>query len=97
MSDERIRRIVDETVSRAEQACRYAVKHQNFSGTNPDYESGFEIGANVCEAAIAAHVARHYHEIIKADSPTELVVRVGRCIICMEYTYPCDDCLKAAE
>lgn len=56
-------RLVDLVVERAEQACRYALKHQNFDGdTDPEYRSGWEVATSVCEKAIKDQVARHIVE-----------------------------------
>ena len=55
-------RIVNLVIERGEQACRYAVKHQDFSADEVDYRSGFEVGAEVCESAIRRHVLRHIEE-----------------------------------
>ena len=53
-------RLVDLVVERAEQACRYALKHQIFgSDTDPQYRSGWEVAASVCEGAIRDQVMRH--------------------------------------
>jgi hypothetical protein len=59
-----VRLVVAETVSRAEQACRYALKHQDFSDTPTNYRNGWEVGAEVCKGAIADHVERHIEDII---------------------------------
>lgn len=59
-----IDKVRDETISRAEQACRYALKHQNFDGSN-EYEGGWRDAAEVCEGAIAPHVRRHAEEDLK--------------------------------
>lgn len=56
--------LIDLVIERAEQACRYALKHQNFdSDTDPEFRSGWEVGASVCEGAIRSHVLQH----IEAD------------------------------
>lgn len=55
-------RIIQAAIERAEQACRYVLKHQNFEGES-EYQDGFEIACEVCEKAIAEHVRRH----IEAD------------------------------
>lgn len=45
-------KIIDAVIERAEQACRYALKHQNFSQSDPEYIKGWEVAAKVCEGAI---------------------------------------------
>lgn len=54
-------RIVDLVIERAEQACRYALKHQEFSDCdgNSHYREGWEVAAAVCEGAIKGHVLAH--------------------------------------
>ena len=53
-------KIIDAVIARAEQACRYALKHQNFDDdTNPEFKSGWEVAAEVCEGAIRDAVMRH--------------------------------------
>ena len=60
------RKIVDAVIERAEQACRYAFKHQNFTrDENPEYVSGWEAAAEVCESAIRRHVEYHIEEDLK--------------------------------
>lgn len=56
-------KIVDAVIARAEQACRYAFKHQNFEADAGPYADGFETGAKVCEGGIRDAVMRH----IEAD------------------------------
>jgi hypothetical protein len=51
-------------VERAEQACRYVVKHQDFSESDPAYADGFRVGSKVCEMAIADHIERHLETIL---------------------------------
>lgn len=46
-------------IERAEQACRYALKRQEFCDSSPGYRDGWETAAEVCEAAIRPHVERH--------------------------------------
>ncbi len=46
-------------ISRAEQACRYALKHQDFTDSSEDYRNGFTAGSQVCESAIRPHIDRH--------------------------------------
>ena len=55
----------DETIERAEQACRYALKHQNFDSDNPEFKAGYEVAVAVCEGSIAPHVRRHAEEDLK--------------------------------
>lgn len=57
-SDER-EKLIQECIERAEQACRYALKHQDFTGACADYREGWEVAAEVCEKAIGPHVRRH--------------------------------------
>ena len=57
-------RLVRLVVERAEQACRYVVKHQDFSESDPAYAAGFRVGSNVCEMAIADHIERHLETIL---------------------------------
>jgi hypothetical protein len=52
-------RIVGLVIERAEQACRYALKHQRFEADNPEYRSGWEVAAATCEGAIRQHVMAH--------------------------------------
>jgi hypothetical protein len=59
-----VRLVIDETVSRAKQACRYAMKHQEFSDSSNDYRMGWEVGTEVCKDAIAENVGRHVEDII---------------------------------
>jgi hypothetical protein len=49
--------IIQAVIERAEQACRYAFKHQDIEAG--PYRDGFETGCETCEGAIAAHVRRH--------------------------------------
>jgi hypothetical protein len=52
--------LIDLVIERAEQACRYALKYQNFdSDTDPEFRSGWEVAASVCEGAIRESVMRH--------------------------------------
>jgi hypothetical protein len=59
--------LIDAVIERAEQACRYVFKSQNFNFTSEDneYGMGFELGCQVCENAIRSHVMRHIKEDIK--------------------------------
>jgi len=59
-----VQRLVRLIVARAEQACRYAVKHQDLSDSNQEYATGFRVFGKVCESAIAEHIARHLEEDI---------------------------------
>jgi hypothetical protein len=60
-----VRLVATEVVSRAEQACRYALKHQDLSDSPPEYKMGWEVGAMVCEAAIKQQVDRHFDDILR--------------------------------
>ena len=55
--------IVESAITSAEQACRYALKHQTFEagddGKITDYESGWTVAAAVCEGAIRSQVYNH--------------------------------------
>ncbi len=51
--------LIEEIISRAEQACRYALKHQNFPADMSKYQWGFSDAAVICEKAIREHVLRH--------------------------------------
>jgi hypothetical protein len=56
-------RLINLVIERAEQACRYALKHQNFdSDTDPEFRSGWEVAASVCEGAIRDSVMRHVED-----------------------------------
>lgn len=55
-------RTVNAIIERAEQACRYALKHQEFSADNPEFKSGWDVAAHVCEKAIRPHVLCHLSE-----------------------------------
>ena len=65
---------VNETIERAEQACRYALKHQDFMGAEPAYKEAWEVAASVCEKAIRSHVERH----IQQDVERALAAARGR-------------------
>jgi len=58
--------LIDKLISRAEQACRYAVKHQSLGDS--DYDKGFAVGGGVCETAIREHIMRHLAEDVKDAS-----------------------------
>lgn len=60
--------VVEAVIARAEQACRYALKHQNFEGDETEYQLGWEIAAGVCGGAIRAHVLRHLDEDLATPS-----------------------------
>lgn len=70
-----VTRLVRLVVERAEQACRYVVKHQDFSETDPAYADGFRVCAEVCKLAIADHVARHIDEDILKANVKEMAAR----------------------
>lgn len=64
-------KLIDAVIERAEQACRYALKHNEtaWSGDgepSADYRSGFEIACEVCEGAIRDAVMRHIEADIEA-------------------------------
>lgn len=59
-----VQRLVRLVVERAEQACRYVVKHQDFSESDLAYADGFRVGSKVCEMAIADHIERHLETIL---------------------------------
>jgi hypothetical protein len=59
-------RLVRLVVERAEQACRYAWKHNSDRLEHDRYADGFETGCEVCEKAIAEHVARHIAQDLAA-------------------------------
>lgn len=65
-------RLIQLVIERAEQACRYVLKHQEFEGDGP-YRDGFEVACEVCERAIAEHVRRH----IEADLNAALAEPAG--------------------
>lgn len=61
-------RLVRLCIERAQQACDYALKHQNFdSDTEPEFRSGWEVAVDVCKAAIERSVLEH----IEADLKNE--------------------------
>jgi hypothetical protein len=65
-------KIVDAVIARAEQACRYAFKHQNFEADAGPYADGFETGAKVCESAISDSVMRHIEKgLAETGGPAE--------------------------
>lgn len=77
-------KLIDKLISRAEQACRYAVKHQNLGDS--DYDLGFAVGGDVCEKAIREHIMRHLAEDVRAaclpnkDSAVELAGSGPLCV-----------------
>jgi hypothetical protein len=58
-------KLIDLVIERAEQACRYALKHQDFLDADPNYVSGWEVAASVCEGAIRRTVMSHIEEDIR--------------------------------
>ena len=60
--------IIRLVIERAEQACRYAFKHQEFTDRDTEYgrgvEDGWETGSLTCEGAIEKHVLKHINEDI---------------------------------
>jgi len=68
-------RLVRLVVERAEQACRYVVKHQDFSQSERAYADGFRVGSKVCEMAIANHIERHF-ETILSEANVEVILRL---------------------
>ena len=60
-------KLIDLVIERAEQACRYAFKHQDFSEDDKIYGEGFEVGCGVCEAAIRTSVMNHIAQDLKDD------------------------------
>ncbi len=55
-------RLVGLVIERAEQACRYALKHQDFTGQSANDEAVWTVAAQVCEVAIRPHVLAHIAE-----------------------------------
>ena len=57
-------RIVDLVIERAEQACRYALKHAEFGfeSFEVDFNAGFRDGAGACQSAIRKHVMAHIED-----------------------------------
>jgi hypothetical protein len=54
--------IVEAVIERAEQACRYVLKHNEdaWSGDErPAYHEGFEAACEICARAIRSHVLTH--------------------------------------
>ena len=67
-----VTKIIDAVIERAEQACRYALKHKEFEGRDEPYmkgyASGWEVGASVCEHAIREFVMLHIFEDIHVQA-----------------------------
>jgi hypothetical protein len=59
-------KLIDLVIERAEQACRYALKHQDFLDADPNYVSGWEIASSVCEGAIRSAVMKYIEEDIQS-------------------------------
>jgi len=60
------RAIVDAVIERAEQACRYVLKHNEDAWSGDErtaYHQGFEAACEICARAIRSHVMTH----IQAD------------------------------
>ncbi len=57
---------IDNLIARAEQACRYVLKHNedSWDGESKDseYASGFAVACKVCEKAIREHIVSHLAE-----------------------------------
>lgn len=58
-----LEQIVNAVIERAEQACRYVLKHQNFERDDAEHEKAYEAACSVCERAIRPHVERHMTEL----------------------------------
>jgi hypothetical protein len=58
-----IQKVVAETAGNACQAIRYAVKHQDFTDSHPEYRMGWIVGSKVCEDAIHPHIERKQADI----------------------------------
>jgi hypothetical protein len=64
------RAIVDAVVERAEQACRYVLKHNEEAWSAAErtaYHQGFEAACMVCSQAIRSHVMTHISADISAQ------------------------------
>ena len=64
------RSIVEAVIERAEQACRYVLKHNEeaWSGKErTDYHQGFEDACEICARAIRSHVL--------ANIPADIVIQ----------------------
>jgi wobble nucleotide-excising tRNase len=51
-----VQKVVTETASIAVQATNYAVKHQDFTDSHPEYRMGWIVGSKVCHDAIRPHI-----------------------------------------
>lgn len=61
-------KLVDLVTERAEQACRYALKSQNFdSGTDAEFKSGFEVAVSVCSEALRRQITAHIEDDIRRE------------------------------
>lgn len=58
--------IINLVIERAEQACRYVFKRQNFEADSGQYALGFEVACQVCERAIRRQVMSHLEKDIAA-------------------------------
>jgi hypothetical protein len=58
-----IQKVVAETTGNACQAVRYAVKHQDFTDSHPEYRMRWIVGSKVCEDAIRPHIERKQADI----------------------------------
>lgn len=58
---------VQSVIEEAEQACRYVAKHNVCNMEVSEYRDAFEVACEVCEKAIAEHVARHMDRIVGYD------------------------------
>lgn len=64
------RAIVDAVVERAEQACRYVLKHNEDAWSGAErtaYHQGFEAACEICARAIRSHVMTHIPADIAAQ------------------------------
>jgi hypothetical protein len=59
MMDPETQRIIEAVIERAEQACRYMLKHNQDGLEEGEYASGFEVACGACEGAIRQQVMRH--------------------------------------
>jgi hypothetical protein len=60
--------VIAETTSRAEQSCRYVLKHADFTDASPNYREGWTGATKLCETAIASHIERHLPDILSAGA-----------------------------
>ena len=60
-----VRLVTDEVIGRAEQECRYALKHQHFADCDEEFRSGWEVAAHVIEHGIRDHVYSHFGELME--------------------------------